>query len=484
MGLELPVTPLSAQTLYAERLPGFTERVIDVGETGIHCLDAGAGKPVLLLHGHPQNLLTWWRIAPRLVEAGYHVVLADLRGYGDSGRPPGGEGHIGYSKRAMAADQLKLMRALGADRFTVIGHDRGARVAHRMALDFPEAVERLALFDIAPTATMYARADKAFATRYFWWFFLIQPFDMPERMIGADPAYFLKKHIDGQVKTPGAVDPAIFADYLRCYSRPETIHAICEDYRAAATIDLAHDAADAEKRVTAPVLALWGAKGVVGQTYDVLATWREKAIDVSGKALDCGHTLQEEAPEAVLAEILPFLAEGTRGPRMASAVERAQAKGIIFRPHRVGDIGMIVSRQAALYAEEHGWDIRFEGLIARIGADFIDNFDSAKEACWIAEYRDRMVGAVFCVKAGDELAKLRMLHVEPDMRGWGIGAALVDLCMAFARERGYRRMTLWTNDILHAARRLYEARGFRLLAEEKHHSFGHDLVGQNWECEL
>jgi haloacetate dehalogenase len=200
-----------------------------------------------------------------------------------------------------------VMRALGYDRFAVVGHDRGGRVAHRLALDHPAAVSRLAVFDIAPTATMYARTDKAFATAYFWWFFLIQPAPLPERMIGADPEFFLRTHVDGQSKTPGSTPDALLAEYLRCYADPATIHAVCEDYRAAATIDLEHDAADAERRVEAPLLALWGAKGTVGRTYDVLETWREKARDVRGRALDCGHTLQEERPDEVLAELEGFL---------------------------------------------------------------------------------------------------------------------------------------------------------------------------------
>ena len=168
-------------------------------------------------------------------------------------------------------------------------------------------VERIAVFDIAPTATMYARTDKEFATRYFWWFFLIQPAPLPERLIGADPEFFLRSHIEGQSKTPGSTSDRLFREYLRCYEKPETLHAICEDYRAAASIDLEHDAADAGRRIEAPLLALWGAKGTVGKLYDVLETWREKATDVRGRALDCGHTLQEEAPEDVLRELLEFL---------------------------------------------------------------------------------------------------------------------------------------------------------------------------------
>jgi len=293
--------------VHDELMPGFTERDVETSGARIHLATAGEGPPVLLLHGHPQTHLTWYRVAPRLVAAGRTVVAADLRGYGDSSKPPGGGDHAGYSKRAMALDQVEVMRALGFERFAVVGHDRGGRVAHRMALDHPGAVERLAVLDIAPTATMYARTDKEFATRYFWWFFLIQPYDLPERFIGADPEYFLRRHLGGQTKLAGAANEAVVQEYLRCYRDPATLHAICEDYRAAAGIDLEHDAADAGSRVKAPLLALWGARGTVGALYDVLATWREKALDVRGRALDCGHALQEERPEETAAELLAFL---------------------------------------------------------------------------------------------------------------------------------------------------------------------------------
>ncbi len=284
-------------------LPGF--RLLDAHlADGIRIRAAigGSGPPLLLLHGHPQTHVTWHKIAPALAQH-FTVVAADLRGYGDSCKPAPGD----YSKRAMAADQVALMQLLGHPQFRVVGHDRGGRVGHRLALDFPAAVTQLCVIDIAPTATMYARTDKTFATRYFWWFFLIQPAPLPETMIGADPEFFLRHHINGQSKTPGATGPEIFAEYLRCYRDPATIHAICEDYRAAAGIDLEHDAADAEARIQAPLLALWGAKGVVGALYDVLQTWRDKALDVRGRALPCGHTLQEELPEETLAELLTFL---------------------------------------------------------------------------------------------------------------------------------------------------------------------------------
>lgn len=266
----------------------------------------GEGPPLLLLHGHPQTHVTWRKVAPALARH-FTVIAPDLRGYGDSSKPEGGEHHVAYSKREMAKDQVAVMRALGFERFAVVGHDRGGRVAHRMALDHPNAVERIAVIDIAPTVTMYARTNKAFASRYFWWFFLIQPAPLPERLIAADPEFFLRTHIEGQTKTPGATEPAAFAEYLRCYSDSRTRHAICEDYRAAASIDLDHDAADEEVRIQAPLLAIWGAKGTVGELYDVLETWREKALNVRGRAFDCGHTLQEERPEETTSELLAFL---------------------------------------------------------------------------------------------------------------------------------------------------------------------------------
>ncbi|MEL6619672.1 MAG: alpha/beta hydrolase [Pseudomonadota bacterium] len=288
-------------------LPGFAVQTAAVNGVDIHYAGAGDGKPLVLLHGHPQTHVVWRKVASAFVDAGYRVIAPDLRGYGDSGKPPSDDRHLPYSKRVMAQDIAALLAHLGHDRFAVVGHDRGGRVAHRMALDHPDGVDRLAVIDIAPTATMYAQTDRDFATRYFWWFFLIQPFDLPERMIGADPEFFLRRHITGQVQTPGAVEEKVMAEYLRNYARPETIHAICEDYRAAASIDLEHDAADSHRRITAPLLALWGARGVVGQTYDVLQTWRDKAVDVRGHALDCGHCVQEELPEAFADAVLDFL---------------------------------------------------------------------------------------------------------------------------------------------------------------------------------
>lgn len=276
-------------------------------QTRLRFAIAGEGPPLLLLHGHPQTHVTWRKIAPALARH-FTVIAADLRGYGDSSKPSGGDGHVNYSKRAMAKDQVELMRALGFDRFSVAGHDRGGRVAHRMVLDHPDAVVRLAVLDIAPTATMYARTNREFATRYFWWFFFIQPYPLPERLIGADPEYFLQAHLCRQNGAVHATEPEVMAEYLRCYRDPMTQHAVCEDYRAAASIDLVHDAEDDDKRIAVPLLAMWGARGTVGTLYDVEQTWREKALNVRGRALDCGHNLQEECAALVTEELFSFFA--------------------------------------------------------------------------------------------------------------------------------------------------------------------------------
>ena len=275
----------------------------------INVATAGSGPAVLLLHGHPQTHVVWRHIAPRLVSAGFSVVAPDLRGYGDSEKPTSDASHSSYSKRDMAADQLALMQKLGFKTFSVVGHDRGGRVAHRLCLDNPSCVERMAVLDIAPTATMYALTDKEFATRYFWWFFLIQPFDFPERLIGSDPEYFLRRHISGQVKVKGSVSEEILQEYLRSYQNPETIHAICEDYRASATIDLKHDEQDAAIKIQAPLLAIWGDQSVVGNLYDVQATWQEKATNVVGYALPCGHSIPEECPSELAKFLIDFFTD-------------------------------------------------------------------------------------------------------------------------------------------------------------------------------
>jgi haloacetate dehalogenase len=290
-------------------MPGFDQHRINVNNVQINCVKAGNGPPLLLLHGHPQNLIVWRKVAQAFVDAGFSVIAADLRGYGDSSKPDGGPNHVNYSKRAMATDQVELMRHFGHQQFCVLGHDRGGRVAHRLALDYPDAVSSVVVIDIAPTTTMYAKTDMEFATRYFWWFFLIQDAPLPETLIGHDPEFFLRKHINTQLANPdaGQVSEAVFNDYLRCYQQPGMIHAVCEDYRAAATIDLQHDKADSDARIQAPLLALWGEYGTVGKLYDVLQTWQDKAQQVSGRSLPCAHSLMEEQPELFISEVLDFM---------------------------------------------------------------------------------------------------------------------------------------------------------------------------------
>ncbi|MEX0502411.1 alpha/beta fold hydrolase [Alphaproteobacteria bacterium LSUCC0719] len=266
---------------------------------------AGDGPPLLLLHGYPQTNMMWHKIAPALA-AHFTVIAADLRGYGDSSTPDSDAEHSPYSKRAMAADMVRLMGDLGHDRFMVAGHDRGGRVAHRMARDHADRVTRIAVLDIAPTAAMYSQTDMRFATAYYHWFFLIQPAPLPERMIGADPEFFLRSKCGQWGRTEGAITDEAFAEYLRCFQRPETIHAMCEDYRAAAGIDLIHDAVDADTPLAMPLLALWGIDGFVGTNYDVLAEWRQVAKDVSGHGVPGGHYLPEEAPDETLAALVTF----------------------------------------------------------------------------------------------------------------------------------------------------------------------------------
>ncbi|MBU1209832.1 MAG: alpha/beta hydrolase [Alphaproteobacteria bacterium] len=291
---------------------GFSDKRIEVSDgLSLRARLAGSGPPVLLLHGYPQTHHCWHKVAPQLVQAGYTVVLSDLRGYGDSDKPVSSANHETYSKRAMAADQAALMARLGFSRFSVAGHDRGGRVAHRLGLDYPEAVERMAVLDIAPTATMYERTNKEFATGYYHWFFLIQPAPLPERLIGADPSFYLLSKLAAWSKgNTAAFSEAAVAEYIRCFSDAACIAATCEDYRAAASIDLAHDAEDKDKRLEMPLLALWGAKGLVGKLYDVLETWREKAAHVEGAALACGHYLPEEVPDETAAALIRFFRGG------------------------------------------------------------------------------------------------------------------------------------------------------------------------------
>lgn len=284
---------------------GFESFSLPANGTTIHGVRAGSGPPLLLLHGYPQTHVIWHKIAPALAQK-FTVTVTDLRGYGDSGKPDGGPAHEHYSKRVMAADQAAVMQQLGFEQFDVAGHDRGGRVAHRMALDHPERVRRIAVLDIAPTYTMYMTTDMEFARAYYHWFFLIQPFDVPERLIGADVDYWMRSKLAQWGRDEAAITPEAFAEYVRCYRDPAAIHASCEDYRASAGVDLTHDEADLGRKITAPLLVLWGEKGFVGRKYDLVAVWREWAEDVRGQGLPCGHYLPEEAPEETLQALLAF----------------------------------------------------------------------------------------------------------------------------------------------------------------------------------
>lgn len=287
---------------------GFEQEKIDTGEAVIRVRHGGHGPPVLLLHGIPQTHVMWHKIAPRLAQD-FTVVAADLRGYGDSSKPPITPDHAQYSKRALARDQVEVMRQLGFDRFFVAGHDRGARCAYRMALDHPERVLKLAVLDIVPTGEALRRANMAFGLSYWIWFFLAQPYDLPERVVGADPRMFLDYMLDGWSGTANAFPEEVRAEYARAFGDPETLHAICEEYRAAATLDYQHDEADrGRRRITCPILALWSGQGALQEWYDVLAIWRDWADDVRGCALDCGHFLPEEAPDETYAELHAFFA--------------------------------------------------------------------------------------------------------------------------------------------------------------------------------
>lgn len=286
---------------------GFEQTRIQTGGADINLVYGGQGPPVLLLHGYPQTHAMWHQVAPILAQR-YTIVAPDLRGYGDSSKPPGGDDHYGYSKRAMAEDQIQVMEQLGFERFAVVGHDRGARVGHRMALDYPERVSKLAALDIVPTREIFETVDKNLATAYYHWFFLSQPYDLPETLIGAKPIYYLHRKLSQWGAGPEAFDPEALAEYERCFADLATIHASCEDYRAAATIDLSHDEADfGHRKISCPLLLLWGGRAAMEKLYDVPEAWREYAEDVRGRPVDAGHFLAEEKPGEVAEELVAFL---------------------------------------------------------------------------------------------------------------------------------------------------------------------------------
>jgi haloacetate dehalogenase len=288
-------------------LEGFeTLRIAREGVT-LHARRAGQGAPLLLLHGHPQTHAMWHRVAPQLAQR-FEVVLMDLRGYGDSDRPAAGEGSAAYAKREMAADALAVMQSLGHERFQVLAHDRGARVAHRLALDHPRSVERMMLLDIAPTLAMYRQTSEAFARAYWHWFFLIQPPPLPEALIASDPVRYVRSVMGARFAGLKAFDAAALAEYERCIAIAGTAEAICADYRAAAGIDLVHDQQDldAGRKLAQPLRVLWGEHGAVGRCFDPLALWAPYATDFTGRSLPCGHYIAEEAPALLLQETQAF----------------------------------------------------------------------------------------------------------------------------------------------------------------------------------
>lgn len=282
--------------------PGFARRRIRTFGATIQCVTRGDGPAVLLLHGHPETLACWHRVAPELARD-HAVVCADLRGQGGSSAPRGQPDHSTYSKRAMAQDMAEVMERLGHARFHVVGHDRGARVAHRLALDHADWVRLATVLDVSPTLRMYEGTTQAFARAYFHWFFLIQPAPLPERLLAGRAREWVLARLGrgraGLAPFPGAIR----REYVRALSNPRAVHALCEDYRAAASIDLVHDRADRRRRLGVPLLALWSREGIVQAQFDCLADWRAVARDVSGRALPGGHFIPEERPRELVREL-------------------------------------------------------------------------------------------------------------------------------------------------------------------------------------
>ena len=291
-------------------LQNFSTFNIERAGVRLHGRVGGQRAPLLLLHGHPQSHVMWHLVAPKLAER-FSVVMMDLRGYGDSGRPESDASHAVYSKRDMALDAIAVMKHHGFERFQVLAHDRGARVAHRLAVDHAHAVDRLMLLDIAPTLAMYENTSHAFATAYWHWFFLIQPPPLPEALIESDPVRYVRSVMGKRHAGLAAFAPEALAEYERCAQIAGTAHSVCEDYRASSSIDLDHDRADVASglKLRQPLRVLWGDHGTVGQCFDVLALWRERAHQVTGRAVPCGHYIAEEAPAVSLDEAFQFFQE-------------------------------------------------------------------------------------------------------------------------------------------------------------------------------
>ncbi len=289
---------------------GFTLTEVEVAAGSLRLRHGGSGPPLLLLHGNPQTHAMWHAVAPSLARR-YTVICPDLRGYGGSHKPPASADHAAYAKREMARDLAELMTQLGHDRFAVVSHDRGARVAHRLALDYRERIDRLAVLDIVPTLEHFERTDMSFALGYYHWFWFAQRHPFPENLISAEPETWFFAHVAREPKDDDFFHPDALADYLEAVRDPEMIRGMCEDYRAAATIDLEHDRASraAGEKIRCPLLVLWGASGRIGGWYDALAIWRDYCVaEVDGGSVASGHYLAEEAPEEVLSWLEPFLA--------------------------------------------------------------------------------------------------------------------------------------------------------------------------------
>jgi haloacetate dehalogenase len=306
--------PEAAPQSRAEFFPGFKSEQIKTSGATINTVYGGneKGTPLLLLHGIPETHVLWRKVAPALAKD-YFLVMPDLRGYGDSGKPAGGGDHFAYSKRAMAQDQVEVMKHLGFAKFALVGHDRGGRAAHRMALDHPDVLTKLVILDIVPTYLLYQNITQEFATIFYHWFLLVQPPPFPETVVANSAEYFLKctllwlgGHSIGE-PVPDFVGPEVFQEYFRTFHDPATIHAICEDYRAAASIDLAHDKADLDKKIQCPLLVLWSEKGPFHRMYNVLKTWQDRAVQAQGKFMPTGHFLPEQMPEELTRELKAFL---------------------------------------------------------------------------------------------------------------------------------------------------------------------------------
>jgi len=284
---------------------GYSEFSIDTGETTICGVTGGAGPPLLLLHGYPQTHVMWHRVAP-LLATDFTLVAADLRGYGDSGKPASVSDHASYSKRSMATDMVHVMQDLGHEKFFLAGHDRGGRVAHRLAIDHARRVSGLCVLDIAPTREMYANTDDTFARAYWHWFFLIQPAPFPEGLINADSDGYLKYKLNLGYGGLDNFDESALEEYLRCYRNPETVRASCEDYRAAAGIDINHDNDDGDYKLTCPLQVLWGQHGIINRCFDAEALWKQRAESVTVAELPCGHYLAEELPNETAEHMRTF----------------------------------------------------------------------------------------------------------------------------------------------------------------------------------